>query len=205
MSPPSSSLPPAGVPDSSGNAKYAIVAVVLLLAAGGLYAWRTLGERGSPPPLPTIANATPSLQQPPVNPKIEDIPLPPPVEEKPEAGPGGPRVVYVPSGACDGKCTGTATPELESALQVRAAQARRCYNQALASDSSLRGHVSIAVRIGPTGSVCSANVAANDMGSPVVANCAANMLRSSAGYPAPRGGCVEANVPLSFVPQGGGP
>jgi hypothetical protein len=201
MSPPSSSLPPAGVPDSGGNAKYAVIAVVLLLAAGGLFAWRTLGSRGGTV-APPIANTPPPLQ-PPVNPKIEDIPLPPPPEEKPEGG-TGPRIIYVPAGGCTEKCTGTAPPELGSVLQVRAGQARRCYNQALSSDSSLKGKVTIEVRIGPTGNVCSATVASNDMGSPNVANCAANIFRSSGGYPAPHGGCVVANVPLSFVPQGGG-
>jgi hypothetical protein len=46
------------------------------------------------------------------------------------------------------------------------------------------------------------------MGSPAVANCAANIFRGSGNYPSPRGGCVVATVPLSFVPQGssqGGP
>jgi hypothetical protein len=111
------------------------------------------------------------------------------------------RVIYVPAGGCDAKCTGTAPPELGSVLQVRAAQARRCYNQALASDSSLKGHVTVEVRIGPGGNVCSANVASNDMGSATVANCAANIFRASGGYPPPRGGCVVATVPMSFVPQ----
>jgi hypothetical protein len=35
-----------------------------------------------------------------------------------------------------------------------------------------------------------------------VGQCAANIFRQSAGYPAPRGGCVDIAVPLSFVPQG---
>jgi hypothetical protein len=39
------------------------------------------------------------------------------------------------------------------------------------------------------------------MGTPAVANCAANVFRN-ATYPAPRGGCVDVNVPLSFVAQG---
>jgi hypothetical protein len=41
------------------------------------------------------------------------------------------------------------------------------------------------------------------MGSPNVANCAANIFRTSGGFPSPRGGCIDANVPLSFVPQAG--
>ena len=104
-------------------------------------------------------------------------------------------------GGCDGTCSGKATAELGAALQARGNQARRCYNSALASDSSLRGHVTIAVKVGPGGNVCSASVAGNDMGSPAVANCAANILRN-ASYPAPKGGCVVATVPLSFVPMG---
>jgi hypothetical protein len=138
---------------------------------------------------------------PPPNPKLDDIPPPPPPEEKPEAGTGGVRYVAVPGGGCDGTCAGKPTPELQAALQVRGNQARRCYNSALSSDSSLRGHVTIAVKVGPGGNVCSASVASNDMGSPGVGNCAANIFRN-ASYPAPRGGCVVASVPLSFVPMG---
>ncbi len=198
MSPPSS--PPAGVPAS--NAKYAVVAVVLLLAVGGIFYWRSRASTpDAPAPIPTVPSTVASLGPPP-NPKLDDIPPPPPPEEKPEGGVGGPHVVYVPGGGCAGTCSQKfSTPELGQALAVRGNQARRCYNSALASDSNLRGHVTIAVRISPTGSVCSANVAANDMGSSAVASCAANIFRQSS-FPAPRGGCVDATVPLSFVPMG---
>jgi hypothetical protein len=199
MSPPLS-RPPAGVPQS-GNTKYALVAVVLLVAAGGLFAWRNATSRDTSAPVPTAPSVAQSFQ-PPSNPKLDDIPPPPPVEEKPEAGPTiGARVAVAPGGGCEAKCVGTSPPELAAALQARAGQARRCYNSALASDSSLRGHVSVSVRIGPGGNVCSAVVAANDMGSPGVASCAANIFRN-ASYPAPHGGCVDANVPMSFVPMG---
>jgi hypothetical protein len=195
---PPSSRRPAGVPES-GNAKYAIIAVVLLLGAGGLYAWRSAASRPEvPAPIPSAPVADTSA---PTNPKLEDIPLPPPVEEKPEAGPPA-KVVYAPSGGCDAKCNGKAPPELEQALQVRGSQARRCYNTALAQDSSLKGHVTIAVKIAPNGNLCSANVLTNDMGSAGVAACAANIFRANSSYPAPHGGCVEADVPLAFVPQG---
>jgi hypothetical protein len=151
----------------------------------------------APPLAPSAASAAPT------NPKLDDIPLPPPPEEKPEAGPTGPRIIYVSANAgCEGKCIGTAPPELQPALQVRGAQARRCYNQALAQDSTLKGRVQLSVRIGPTGNVCSANVAGNEMGTAAVANCAANIFRQSGGMPAPHGGCIDVTVPLSFVPQG---
>jgi hypothetical protein len=193
-----SSLPPLGVPPTGDNKKYAVVAIALLLAIAGLFAWRHFANQATAipaPPLP-VAHSTE-----PFNPKIEEIPPPPPVEEKSEAGPG-PRIIYVQAGGCDGKCTGTATPELGQALQQRAAQSRRCYNEALARDPSLRGHVTVAVRVGTVGNVCSVNVTANDMRTPNVANCAANIFARSGGLPSPRGGCVDATVPISFVPQG---
>ncbi len=199
-------MPPAGVPDSGGNTKYAIVAVVLLLGAGGLYALRSSSNKPDvppPPPVPTVsASASASASAAAL---LDDIPPPPPPDTPVDAGKttvvmgssggGG-------SGGCESKCSGSAPPELAQVLAVRGNQARRCYNQALAQDSTLKGHVSIAVKIGPAGQVCSAGVASNDMGTPSVANCAANMFRSGS-YPAPKGGCVDANVPLSFVPQGG--
>jgi hypothetical protein len=171
--------------------------VALLAAIGALVAWLRLSNKGdavAPPPAPSVAASFA-----PTNPKLDDIPPPEVPEEKPEGG--GPRIVYVPVGGCEGKCIGSAPAELGQALQVRASQARRCYNQALSQDSTLKGHVTISVRIGPAGNVCSAAVASNDMGSPSVANCAANIFRSASGYPSPRGGCVDATVPLSFVPQ----
>jgi hypothetical protein len=113
-------------------------------------------------------------------------------------------VVYVPApgGGCEAKCSGTAPPELEQALQVRGSQTRRCYNTALAQDSSLKGHVTIAVKIASNGNLCSANILSNDMGSAGVAACAANIFRGNPNYPSPHGGCVEADIPLAFVPQG---
>src|ERR1700759_506220 len=103
MSP--SSSPPPGVPTSGGNAKYAIIALLLLLGIGGLFALRSFSASKDlpPPPLPSASVA--QTAEPPPNPKLDDIPPPPPPEEKPEPGPTGPRIVYVPAGGCDGKCS----------------------------------------------------------------------------------------------------
>jgi hypothetical protein len=204
MSPPSS-LPPKGVPQSGGNAKYAIVAVVLLLGAGGLFLLRGSSKPDLPPPPPPAPSTSASAAAT-TNPLLDDIPPPPPADTTPEAG--KPNVVYVNgggggNGGCDGKCSQSyASPELGQALQMRANQSRRCYSSALSQDPSLKGHVSISVRVGTSGNVCSASVAGNDMASPGVANCAANVFRNGS-YPAPHGGCVDAVVPLNFVPMGG--
>jgi hypothetical protein len=197
---PQNSLPPAGLPDQ-GNAKYAIVALLMVLGVGGLFAWRSASNKAVPAPLPS-ASVGQTASAP--NSKLDDIPLPPPPDEPDPTSQAkaAPRFVGTAPTGCDGKCSGSASTELEQALQVRASQARRCYNQALSQDSSLKGHVTIALRIGPSGNLCSSAVASNDMGSATVANCAANMFRAAQTFPSPHGGCVDAKVPLSFVPQG---
>jgi len=195
----SPSRPPAGVPNPGSYAKYAVLAGLLLVGIGvaTLHSWTT-----SPPaPLPPLPSASVvQTAEPAPNPKLDDIPPPPPPQEAPEGG-SAPHTTVAVSGGCEGRCSERfSTPELTQAITVRAQQARRCYNQALAQDSTLKGKVSISVKVGPSGNVCSVGVASNDMGTPAVANCAANIFRNSV-YPAPRGGCVEANVPLSFVSQ----
>jgi hypothetical protein len=129
----------------------------------------------------------------------DDIPLPPPVED---AGPEtGPKVVQTSGPQTFGcevkKCSGAAPADLEGMLAFRAKSAHKCYDQALATDSTLSGGVTIALRIGTNGLPCSASVASNTTGNPAVAQCIANSMRNGA-YPAPKGGCLEANVPISL-------
>jgi hypothetical protein len=199
--PPPSIRGPTGVP-SGGTGKYVAVAIVLLLGIVGLVIWKFKGD--DPKPVTPVPPVTSSVAPVNTDPRIDDIPPPPPI---PDAGPdtgakppaGGGNVAR--GDGCDAKkCGGAATPDLEAALAQRAKQTRVCYNQALASDSTLQGHVQISVRVGSNGSVCAANVAGNDMGTPVVAQCVAQKFRQTAGFPSPKGGCVDTVVPISFVP-----
>ncbi len=191
---PTPSAPP-GVPPS-GNGKYIVLALLLLGGIGGVIAWKMSQK---PPPPPIVTQIVDAGAPPPKN-TDDEIPLPPPVED---AGTdAGKKIVYVGTASqCDAKkCTGTVSSEVEQALAFRAKQAHRCYDNALTQDATLKGKVSIAVRVGANGSVCSAGVASNDMGSPTVANCVAGYFRSGS-FPSPKGGCVDVNVPLNFVPR----
>ena len=195
--PPSSRA--AGVPPS-GNGKYIAIAVVLLGIIGAAIAWKTC-QPPPPPPPPPVVDAGPPVKTTGRNPE-DDIPLPPPVED---AGPdAGKKIIYVTqNNQCDAKtCTGTSSPELEQMLAFRVKQAHRCYDQALAQDSTLKGRIGISVRVAFGGQVCKADIASNDMGSPQVAQCVANMFRQSGHFPPPKGGCVDATVPISFVSGG---
>jgi outer membrane biosynthesis protein TonB len=90
--------------------------------------------------------------------------------------------------------------ELESALAFRAKTAHKCYDDALAQDSSLKGTVKINVRVAANGNVCSANVASSDLTNPSVANCIASRFRQAGHFPAPNGGCLDVNIPISLMP-----
>jgi hypothetical protein len=85
-------------------------------------------------------------------------------------------------------------------VSARATQARGCYNQALLSDPTLKGSMTVAVRIGPTGATCGgASIAGSQLGGGaggMVAGCVQRIFSGS--YPPPHGGCVDVTVPLSF-------
>ena len=187
---------PAGVPPS-GNGKFIAIALVLVGVIAAAIAWKKC-QPPPPPPPPPIVDAGPPINTG-RNP-VDDIPLPPVIED---AGPdAGKKIIIVQaSNQCDAKkCSGTSSSELEQMLAFRVKQAHRCYDQALAQDPTLKGKISVQVRIGAQGGVCSAGVASNDMGSPNVANCVVNYFRG-ANFPPPKGGCADINIPINFVPR----
>jgi hypothetical protein len=195
--PPSSMRPAQGVP-SGGNGKFILLAVLLLGVIGAVIGWKTCQK--SPDPIALVPDAGPP-PRPTKNPD-DDIPPPPVVEDAGVDAGKKPTVVAFMGTQCEvKKCTGASTSDIETALAFRAKQSHRCYDNALAQDPTLRGKISIAVRIGANGTACSAGVASNELASnPGVANCVVNSFRGQA-FPSPRGGCVDVNIPISFVPR----
>ncbi|MBK6692395.1 MAG: AgmX/PglI C-terminal domain-containing protein [Myxococcales bacterium] len=194
----SASTPPP--PTGNNNALYAGVAVLLLLGIG-FFAWKSLSSPTPTPPVPsvpTLPSAPPTSTL-----RIDDIPLPPPIDAgAPDTGPV--RTVTGPGpNPCEARvCKGVAGSELEGAVQFRAKQAHRCYDNALASDNTLAGKVTLNLKIGSNGSVCAVSVVSNELSNASVSQCVANAFRSSSGFPAPKGGCVEINLPINFKPGG---
>jgi cytoskeletal protein RodZ len=193
------SQPPPAIP-TGGNGKYIAIVAVLLIGIIGIVVWKnhespTAQTPPPPPPSPYDAAPTPHEE--------DDIPLPPPsASAAPSASTATPHVVSSDDGCKAKKCSGQATEEMEAVIAARGKQARHCYDAALANDSSLKGHVTIALRIGNDGRVCSSNIASNDMGTNAVAACVARTYANSAGVPAPKGGCVDLAVPLNFTSGG---
>jgi hypothetical protein len=201
---------PDGVP-TSGGGKYILLALALLGSIAATVAWK-LSRPAPTPQIVYVDAAAPSSSQSPA-PKAantgrnldDEVPLPPPVGD---AGPSD-TTAKKPASSGDSwtalqcevkKCGGSTSPELERALQIRANQSHRCYDNALAQDPTLRGKLSVALRVATNGSVCSASIASNEIGSEQVAQCVANQFRS-AKFPAPRYGCVDVVVPMNMVPR----
>jgi hypothetical protein len=198
-----STVPP---PPGGESTKYVVVVVLLAVGLGGLLFWRNCGDKPQPTPIaytPPPSSSTASTPPPPLE---DEVPPPPDLPEAgPEGGTGGTRVVSngPGPGICDQTtCSGVATNELQTALAFRAKQAHRCYDTALAQDPSIQGHVKIGVRVASNGAVCSANVASNDLSNASVGGCIANMFRQAGHFPPPKGGCVDANVPIALMPPG---
>lgn len=193
--PPRSSMSPKGVP-SGGGGKYVAIALLLLLGIGGVVFWK-LSQKQPPPTVVTVdAGPPPSF-----NPRDPSNDVPP-VEAEEDAGKTQTKITSTRmSSGCDSRrCSGTSGADLENALAFRVKQAHRCYDNALAQDPTLRGKVTVSVRVGANGQACSAGIAANDMSSSNVASCVTGFFRGT-NFPAPKGGCVDVNIPINFVPH----
>ncbi len=155
-----------------------------------------------PPPVPSTSASTVATN----NPLLDDIPPPPPPDVQPEGGQAERRLRARRARAAGARASASAglrPAELGQALQVRANQARRCYNAALAQDPSLKGHVSIAVRVGPARQRLLRLGCLQRHGLADRWPTARPTSSARAATRRPTGGCVDANVPLSFVPMGG--
>jgi hypothetical protein len=196
-----------------------LVALALGLVAIGLLVWKLTGSAsdsvqtlpgkegaGIEVPPPSKSAPADTSQPPPPPPPAEEVAARPvrgglAVPELPSQSPELAPKVPPPGRDCQAPCAGAETPELLRALRASAARARSCYEKALANDSALAGRLEVAVRVSPTGSVCSASIGKDGLGNAAVATCVLSRVRGGA-YPAPTGGCVDVLVPLNFMPQG---
>lgn len=193
------------IPTTGGGAPYILGAAVLLAAIGGVVFWKLKGGEEPPPPAP--APAASAKEQAPAPPPaiIDSIPPPPPVEEVEVADAAAPKATApATKGAdlCAGPCNGSASPGLTSALSARAASSRACYERALRTNETLQGKMVVKVRVDSNGRVCSAGVAEDGVGSQEVSSCVLGNFRG-VKLPPPTGGCLDVNVPMSFVSRGG--
>lgn len=189
------SVPP---PKSGSSKPFAIAALLMLLLMGGLVYFKMSGS-DEPKPEPSPA---PSATAKPV---IDQVIPPPPPPPEPAPSASAPTVVKKSGLKNDtgcstcGNCQGTEAPGFRGALAGRAAMAQRCYEKALGQQEQLTGKLTVGLCVGVGGQVCSAGIEKDSLGSPLVSQCVLNLYRSVT-FPSPKNGCVQAAVPLNFVP-----
>jgi hypothetical protein len=106
--------------------------------------------------------------------------------------------------ACAGKCTGHVGNALLEEIAKRAKTSHRCYDNALASDKTVRGKVTVRFTVGVDGSVCDVSAESDNTAMDAVASCVAALYRKNTGdlrFPAPDDGCVTVKLPVNFVPR----
>jgi len=192
----SSQAPPP--PPKQGSGGYIAAAIVMLLLIGGLVIWK-LKKSGETEVVQTIPSAPVKEEAP----AIDEPAAPPPPEEpvvEPKPAESAEKKSVSSSGptGCSATCTGQLGMQGQSALRAKGGQARGCYNRALRLNPTLEGKMTVAVKIGATGNVCSASVHNDTLNDPAVATCVAQMFRAGK-FPAPTNGCVETEIPLNFV------
>lgn len=189
-------------PTTGSNKTLIALTLVMLSATAGLLIWKYTGNSENEPSAPTEATVTTTEYERPSD--MAPPPPPPPPREEPSAVPStqAPANAPIRSGksACALPCEGNATAALKSALAGRGAMGRRCYEKSLSQNATLRGRMTVHLRVGANGSVCSANVANDELHDPGLSNCILGVFRAST-LPNPEKGCVEVDVPLNFVPN----
>ncbi|HVU05669.1 MAG TPA: AgmX/PglI C-terminal domain-containing protein [Polyangiaceae bacterium] len=194
---PNTSLPP--TPTHHGGRAFIGAVILMLLAMGGLLYWK-FGGKEAPPPAVSAINTAPTA------PHFDEAPPPPPPVEpdagKKDEGPKKRTIVSSGGGGCSGDCKGEVGAQLRSALSGAAGSVRGCYERALRQNQMLQGKLLVSVTIGSHGQACGASLASDSLGDPSVASCVLQKFRSGT-FPAPTGGCVKVNVPISFMPKTG--
>jgi hypothetical protein len=186
----STSLPP---PKSSGggNAKYAVVGLLLLIGASvAIYFGRTVLVHDAGPPAPIGPTVGVQIQ----------LPLEEPDAGQPAAAPdaGGRHIRYVYRyvSACPGSVDGS---RVSAVVRQNYGGLRECYNRELRSNPQLRGNVTAEWTIQPSGNVGQVVTSGAVTHDHTFKSCFESAL-SRLRFPPPHGGCATFQQSFTFTP-----
>lgn len=190
-----SSLPPL----KKNDGKYGLIALLFLLAAGGLWFFFGTDDSESQAEVVEPAPEAPDREQfaaeieiPEEDAGPEDAP-----DEEPIAKPGGPSQ----TGPEDWDCRGTLqAAEIRDVINgPPRKQVQTCYERRLKDDNLLQGSMTVLLTIGGDGGVkaVSADGSLNDR---QVYSCVKRVAKTWK-FPKPRGGCVRTSVPFQMTPK----
>lgn len=186
---------------SGGGAKYALIGLLLLGGAGGIW-FLTRAEEPAPTVEETPASAEPTQRSTALAQNEFVIP-----EEPEDAGvdtgagesaaPKKRRRSASRMSSCQGEIPAAAAQRVISGQRR---QVRACYERQLKANNTLQGSAIVRVRIGGSGSVQGVQVSGS-LQDPTVFSCIRN-LATAWVFPAPTGGqCAVLDAPFSFTPR----
>ncbi|MCC6875551.1 MAG: energy transducer TonB [Sandaracinaceae bacterium] len=199
----SESTPPPAA-SGGGNLKYAIIGVVLLAAAVGL--WLAMQNCSGETTTVQAPVTDAGIIERPTSIADDDLVLP---DLEPDAGPepdaGGPRIRYVTryvgGGGGSFNCSGNLDQARAAAIVAEHnLQFRNCYERRLKVNNQLEGRVSVTMRVARSGEVDAVQVGGS-LGDPEVFSCIRTVARRIR-FATPQGGsCAVVSVPFNFTPQ----
>ena len=191
--------PPA---QSGGNAKYAVIGVLLLAAA--IVVWFLTQNCGSEP-IAEGPPAEPDAGPIATGPTEPELFIPDPVPDSgpiPDSGPRKTKIIYrTRYVAGDWECSGNLpAARIQAVVSENRRQVRNCYERALKRNNQLQGSLTLSLKIGRNGNVEATRVGGN-LGDEEVFSCV-RTLASQWRFPVPEGGaCAVVRAPFSFTPQ----
>lgn len=182
-------------PSSGGGMRYALIGLLLILAAVGLYCMSQ--DEPTPEPVAEVHDAGP----PPVRHIEPTFEIPEEVEDTgpPDAGPEPTKMttmVRVVRRECSGDI---AVAGIQPVISRARPQVRACYERRLKVNNILQGVVNVRVIVNEDGSVDQVAVGGS-LRDPEVFSCV-RRLATTWRFPNPTGGCAQVNVPFRLTPR----
>lgn len=191
-----SSLPPL----KKNDGKYGLVALLLLLSAGGLWLFLKPAGGDSEPqaevaaPAPEVAREqfAPEIEIPELDAAIDGVEEQEPSREAPPSPDGRPA-----DWICDGTLSASQLSEVIRGQPSK--QVQTCYEQRLKENNLLQGSMTVLLTIGASGSVKAVSLSGS-LGDPQVYACVKRIAKTWK-FPQPEGGCVRTAVPFQMTPK----
>jgi hypothetical protein len=98
--------------------------------------------------------------------------------------------------ACPATCTGSASPELATALSEAARKAVGCYKRVLRT-KEVQGSLTVKVEVEASGNVCRTAIESSGPDVEALAPCVRPLFEGKQ-FPPATGACVNVNIPISF-------
>jgi hypothetical protein len=190
-----SSLPPL----KKNDGKYGLIALLLLLGAGGLWFFMR-GDDAEPP-----AEAEPPPVEVPAREQfVPEIEIPDEVDAgavEPSTPAAKEPEEPVQGNPLDWECNGTINTAQVRAVITGAAskQVQTCYERGLKGNNLLQGSMNVALTIGASGSVRAVTIGGT-LADRQVHACVKRVAKTWK-FPRPTGGCVRINVPFQLTPK----